>query len=83
MTSEKKTSVLIWSGVAASVAGIVAVVACMRCQERSKGAGDTEDTHYRDVKEVLSDVHAKIEEIERQLPAPTAASNGRTKQSSK
>lgn len=83
MTSEKKTSVLIWSGIAASVAGIVAVVACMRWQERNKGAGEAEDTRYRDVKDVLSDVHAKIEEIERQLPVPAAASNGRTTASKK
>jgi hypothetical protein len=78
VTSEKKTSVLIWSGLAASVAGIVAVVACMRWQERNRGGGASEETHYRDVKEVLSDVHAKIEEIERQLPSPATASNGRT-----
>jgi hypothetical protein len=60
----KKTSVVVWVGVAAAAAGIVAVAAIAKWREHSlKNLAST-----RGVQEVLADCYNKIHEIEEHLP---------------
>lgn len=84
MEAGKKTSVILWVGVAAAAAGIVAVAAIAKWREQSlKNLAAT-----RGVQEVLADCYNKIHEIEEHLPdmivpkragrqsRPAAMSNG-------
>ncbi len=67
MSAGKKSSVILWTGVAAAAAGIVAVAVVVKLKERSLAEGSVEN-RLRDVQDVLTDCYKKISEIEQHLP---------------
>ena len=68
MPSEKRTNVLLWTGIAASVAGICAVIASIKWQEKKRCAEGENSEQLRGVHDVLEDCYEKIHEIEQHLP---------------
>jgi hypothetical protein len=69
--SGKSNNVIVWAGVAAAAAGIVAVAVIAKWRERSL---QNLSATTRSVQEVLADCYGKIREIEEHLPdlAPRA-----------
>ncbi|HZO89685.1 MAG TPA: hypothetical protein VFB38_15255 [Chthonomonadaceae bacterium] len=65
MKSGKHSNVIVWVGVTAAAAGIVAVAAIMKWREQSL---KNLSTTTRGVQEVLADCYSKIREIEEHLP---------------
>ena len=67
MSAGKKSSVMLWTGLAAATAGIVAVAVIVKLKERSLMEGSVQN-RLRDVQDVLTDCYKKISEIEQHLP---------------
>ncbi len=65
MGSGKNSNVIVWAGVAAAAAGIVAVAVIAKWRERSL---NNLSATTRSVQEVLADCYGKIREIEEHLP---------------
>lgn len=63
----KKPSVILWTGLAAATAGVVAVAVFINLRERSATEGSMSN-RLRDVQDVLTDCYKKITEIEQHLP---------------
>jgi len=63
--SGKSNNVIVWAGVAAAAAGIVAVAVIAKWRERSL---HNLSATRRSVQEVLADCYGKIREIEEHLP---------------
>lgn len=72
MSAGKKSSVILWTGVAAAAAGVVAVAVVVKLKERSLVEGSVEN-RLRDVQDVLTDCYKKITEIEQHLPELAAS----------
>jgi len=71
--SDKRTNVMLWTGVAASIAGICAVIEAIKWQEKKRCTEGENAEHLRGVHDVLEDCYEKIHEIEQQIP-PTPSS---------
>ena len=67
MAAGKKSSVILWTGLAAAAAGVVAVAVFINLRERSISDGSVSN-RLRDVQDVLTDCYKKITEIEQHLP---------------
>lgn len=67
MAAGKKSSVVLWTGLAAAAAGVVAVAVYISLKERSTADGHVSN-RLRDVQDVLTDCYKKITEIEQHLP---------------
>jgi hypothetical protein len=65
----KRTHVIIWTSIAATAAGILAVVAMAKWRERAL-TEQRVTSRLRNIRDVLQDFHRKIGEIEDHLPAP-------------
>ena len=65
--ASKKTNVLLWASLAASSAGITAVVAMAKWLERQQQEQESSQ-RLRDVSAVIADCHDKLREIEESLP---------------
>lgn len=63
----RKTSVILWSCVAAAAGGVAAIVAVARWKHRTL-VDSKVTSRLRDVQEVISDCYKKINEIEAHLP---------------
>jgi hypothetical protein len=72
MASGKKSSIILWTGLAAAATGIIAVAAILKWRERTAATAVTA-THLRDAQEVLEDCYRKIHEIETHLPGALTA----------
>ena len=68
MSASKKTNIILWSSLVASVAGIAAVAVALRFQKREQDE-QAMASHLRDVQDVLADCYEKINEIEQRLPS--------------
>ena len=68
MAAGKRTNVILWSGLAAAAAGVVAVAVLVKLKERSFAETSVQN-RLRDVQDVLADCYKKISEIEEHLPA--------------
>ncbi len=82
--ASKKTNALLWASLAASSAGITAVVAVAKWLERRQEVQESTQ-RLRDVSAVIADCHDKLHEIEVSLaqealsqkaPANTETQNG-------
>ncbi|HEV2471280.1 MAG TPA: hypothetical protein VGS41_01360 [Chthonomonadales bacterium] len=63
----RRSGIILWTGVAAAAAGIVAVAAISRMRDnQAVGAGVA--SKMRDIKDVLADCYSKIHEIEARIP---------------
>jgi hypothetical protein len=71
VASGKKTSIILWTGIAAAATGILAVAAIVKWRERAAVTTVTA-TRLRDAQEVLADCYRKIHEIEEHLPGALA-----------
>ncbi len=67
MAAGKKSSVILWTGLAAAATGIVVVAVFVNLKERSRAEGSVSN-RLRDVQDVLTDCYKKITEIEQHLP---------------
>lgn len=67
MAAGKKSSVILWTGLAAAATGIVVVAVFVNLKERSRAEGSVSN-QLRDVQDVLTDCYKKITEIEQHLP---------------
>ena len=67
MAAGKKSSVILWTGLAAAAAGVVAVAVFINLREHSVSEGSVSN-RLRDVQDVLTDCYKKITEIEQHLP---------------
>lgn len=67
LAAGKKTNVVLWSGLAAAAAGVIAVAVMAKLKQRSYAEGAVQN-RLRDVQDVLSDCYKKISEIEAHLP---------------
>ena len=67
MAAGKKSSVILWTGLAAAAAGVVAVAVFINLRDRSITDGSVSN-RLRDVQDVLTDCYKKITEIEQHLP---------------
>lgn len=66
--SDKRTNIMLWTGVAASVAGICAVIASIKWQEKKRCVEGENPDNLRGAHNVLEECYEKIREIERRLP---------------
>ena len=71
MSTTNKTNIILWSSLAASAAGIIALAVALRYQRRDGAQAATRSvaSRLRDVQEVLTDCYDKINEIESRLPS--------------
>ena len=71
MSATNKTNIILWSSLAASTAGIVALAAALHYQRRNEAAPASRSvaSRLRDVQDVLTDCYDKINEIESRLPS--------------
>lgn len=69
MSSEKKTSLLIWASVAAAAAGITVAALLFRCKGETVHGADTDDSERRHLDQILTDCYDKLHEIEARLPS--------------
>lgn len=67
MESGKNKNLILWAGVAAATAGIAAVAAIVKWQERRLNEL-AESKQLRSVQDVLADCYEKISEIEQHIP---------------
>lgn len=67
MAAGNKSSVILWTGLAAAAAGVVAVAVFINLRDRSVTEGSMSN-RLRDVQDVLTDCYKKITEIEQHLP---------------
>ncbi len=65
MESGKNMNLIVWAGVAAAAAGVVAVAVIAKWRERSL---ENLSATTRGAQEVLADCYSKIHEIEEHLP---------------
>lgn len=70
MKTGKKSNAMLWTGIGAAAAGIVAVVAILRLREQRDAEAAQ---HERDINAVLEDCYRKIDEIEQHLPTAIQA----------
>ena len=63
----KKSSVILWTGVAAATAGVIAVAVLVKLRDRSLVDSNVQN-RLSDVQDVLADCYKKISEIEQHLP---------------
>ena len=71
MSNTSKTNIILWSSLAASAAGIVALAVALRYQRQNtvSRVNHSVANRLRDVQDVLTDCYAKINEIESHLPS--------------
>lgn len=67
LDSGKRSHVILWTGLAAAAAGIVAVAVIARWKDHAV-ANAKASIHLRDVQDVLADCYDKIREIETRIP---------------
>jgi hypothetical protein len=72
--SNKRNTALLWTGIGAATAGIVAVVTILRLREQSQNESNQRE---RDINAVIEDCYRKISEIEEHLPKQTVTSRTR------
>lgn len=79
--SNKRNIALLWTGIGAATAGIVAVVTILRLREHNHNEAIQRD---RDINAVIEDCYRKISEIEEHLPVitQTITKNNRTRRNS-
>ena len=76
MEVSKKTSVVLWTSVAAAATGIIAVAVIFKLRGSIAGANAVA-TPERDVRDVLTACYDKIHEIEGRLPRESPTSSTR------
>ncbi len=71
LSANSKTNIILWSSLAASAAGIVALAVALRYQKQNETERSNHSvaSRLRDVQDVLSDCYNKINEIETRLPS--------------
>ncbi len=72
--SGKRSNIILWTGLAAAAAGIVAVAVIARWKDHVVTRAHA-NSHLRDVQDVLTDCYDKIREIEKRLPSSGARSD--------
>jgi len=72
--SNKRNNALLWTGIGAATAGIVAVVTILRLREQNHNETAQRD---RDINAVIEDCYRKISEIEEHLPKQTMTNRTR------
>ena len=65
--SGKRANIVLWTGLAAATAGIVAVAMIVKWKDHAITRAK-ESSHLRDVQDVLADCYEKIREIEKRIP---------------
>ena len=68
--SNKRNTALLWTGIGAATAGIVAVVTILKLREHSHNETTQRE---RDINAVIEDCYRKISEIEEHLPSQAIA----------
>lgn len=71
MSTANKTNIILWSSLAASAAGIVALAVALRYQRQNDvdRVNHSVASRLRGVQDVLTDCYDKINEIESHLPS--------------
>ena len=77
--SNKRNTALLWTGLGAATAGIVAVVTILRLREQNHHATAQRE---RDINAVIEDCYRKISEIEEHFPKQTVTATQRTRRTS-